>query len=190
MSAGSRLRNFATVLPLGVLVVLVVLDNELERVPYLYTESSLWMRVVILFPLYLAIFLALPWKSEGAVLFAQQDAALLVRLGALVLGAAGMAWLSISIAVWLATVSEGLTSEERYRIKKISCLRDLCQVQMQSLRSAEVVRLPLPRTQVTTGPIEVGYLVTAEEKDTFFGTLVRRIERAPGTDATGDELTR
>lgn len=181
----SRWSHGATLLCLGILVALVLFDNQLERVPFLYSERSIWIRATVLFPVILLLLLfGLPWRSKDLITIGNSDAPLIVRFGALVLGAAGMAWVSIGVAVWLASISAGPISEERYRIDNISCLRDLCQIKMQSKKSMEPVTLPLPLNQVKAKAIEVGGEVITEGKSTIFGTVIRRIERKSDMDST------
>lgn len=171
-----RFCGFVAALLMAITALTLIFDNQIERVPFLYTDQSILIRGTILFPSYFMLFaLGLPWREKGLMKVGNRDAPVSVRLGALSLMAAGMAWSSIGLAVCLASASNGPISRQDYRIDKISCLRDLCRIKLTPPPSnkSSVLQLPLGKTENID--LAVGDMINVEAKTTPFGEVALSI---------------
>lgn len=159
-----------------------------ERLPYLITEFSRDIRVLLMFPVLTAVLawfaFAYRWKQAGQTGYAMRMAQLgskgervkqtVLALCGLLLIPAMVAWTSIYLVAWVAYLVSGSPFEESYQLIAKKRATGGLSLEMQRRSTNDEVTLRVPTEWATD--LRPGMVVCAKGRSSAFGTVVESLQ--------------
>lgn len=162
-----------TVALLVLMVCLVFWDNSLEKIPYIYTPRSVWLRALVAFPAWLLIFLSLYKSSRkhGGNWLGKTYSVPQILLSIVAMSAA-LAWMSIDIPIGLAKAFSHAHINGEYMVVDKTCLRDMCQLKLRPGITGDHVTVPFSSSEIKALGVTIGSQVSTVERHSIFGGIV------------------
>jgi hypothetical protein len=183
----SQSRLFAV--GLSLVVVWALLFEVGRRLPFLYTESALQVRALVVFPLLLIAMTWLAfihrWRSTNqtgyrmamagyAASGPRLRASVLMMVG-LVFVSAVLAWTSIIVPIWFTRWLVAERTSLEFSVVAVESGGRFREVRLRDMRDGSEASLPLTGG-FATSPIRRGELICAEVKQSYAGTLVEKMQ--------------